>query len=484
MKRTALALTPTIIVMLSGVAPTRFVRTARARTIAVPDDYSTIQSAITNALTGDTIFVRAGTYYETLVIDKPLTLFGENKLTTIINANYAIATIIDVKANDVTISGFTIKNCSGYSAPVDQPQGILLESSSNCNISDNMITDIQIGCGIKLVSSYDSISVPSSNNVIAGNNITHCGVAGIDVSGGSNNTIRENNVLNNYYEVTIDYQSHDNTITGNYIANSTYWEGLKIGQNCANNTVVGNTFAYNHFGVAISSSSNNAFYDNNFVTNDQQVYFFGGFSDWVGQVNYWDNGKEGNYWSDYLTRYPTASEIDNTGIGDTPYSILVNQDNSTIYQDLYPLLVLFAPNVNVPSISVLSPTSGTYGTTPIALTFAVDGKTSWKAYSLDGQANVTIAGNITLPALSSGSHNMVVYAKRTAGNTGASRVVSFFVSTDVIPEFSSWIILPLLTMFMTSLGFAVYFNKRKHQRTPSSTTLKNNQLEQQPRPQG
>ena len=45
----------------------------------------------------------------------------------------------------------------------------------------------------------------------------------------------------------------------------------------------------------------------------------------------WDNGSIGNYWSDYLSRYPNATEIDHSGIGDTPYAII----DSTTYSDDY-----------------------------------------------------------------------------------------------------------------------------------------------------
>jgi len=35
----------------------------------------------------------------------------------------------------------------------------------------------------------------------------------------------------------------------------------------------------------------------------------------------WDFEGEGNYWGDYEERYPNATEIDGTGIWDTPYEI-------------------------------------------------------------------------------------------------------------------------------------------------------------------
>ncbi len=49
--------------------------TASAKTIYVPDDYSTIQQAVNAAKDGDTIVVRDGVYVENVVVDKPLFIF-------------------------------------------------------------------------------------------------------------------------------------------------------------------------------------------------------------------------------------------------------------------------------------------------------------------------------------------------------------------------------------------------------------------------
>jgi len=55
----------------------------------------------------------------------------------------------------------------------------------------------------------------------------------------------------------------------------------------------------------------------------------------LGYANFWDDGVEGNYWSDYEEKYPNATEIDGTGIWNTPYVIdEYNQDN-------YPLVPEF-----------------------------------------------------------------------------------------------------------------------------------------------
>jgi nitrous oxidase accessory protein NosD len=41
--------------------------------------------------------------------------------------------------------------------------------------------------------------------------------------------------------------------------------------------------------------------------------------------NFWDNGFQGNYWSDFKQRYPNATEISGSGVWDTSYYI--NQKN-------------------------------------------------------------------------------------------------------------------------------------------------------------
>ena len=51
-----------------------------------PGNYSTIQAAIENATHGDTIYVYQGIYQEYITIDKQITLIGQQKNHTIINA--------------------------------------------------------------------------------------------------------------------------------------------------------------------------------------------------------------------------------------------------------------------------------------------------------------------------------------------------------------------------------------------------------------
>ena len=65
------------------------IRTVRANTITVPDDYPTIQVAIARANEGDTVYVKNGVYYvgenNLIIIDKTISLIGEDPEKTIIS---------------------------------------------------------------------------------------------------------------------------------------------------------------------------------------------------------------------------------------------------------------------------------------------------------------------------------------------------------------------------------------------------------------
>lgn len=46
-----------------------------------------------------------------------------------------------------------------------------------------------------------------------------------------------------------------------------------------------------------------------------------------------------NYWGDYLAKYPSAVEVDHSGIGNTPYVYYSAQNGETVsYQDSHPLM--------------------------------------------------------------------------------------------------------------------------------------------------
>ncbi|HLC00567.1 MAG TPA: hypothetical protein VJL33_04540 [Candidatus Bathyarchaeia archaeon] len=71
----SLILVSLIALSMTAVLPTR----AASRTITVPDNYSTISAALRYASSGDTVYVKKGTYAEsTLVISRAVTLTGND----------------------------------------------------------------------------------------------------------------------------------------------------------------------------------------------------------------------------------------------------------------------------------------------------------------------------------------------------------------------------------------------------------------------
>jgi parallel beta-helix repeat protein len=145
-----------------------------------PADFHTIQEAINAASDEDTIFVYNGTYYENVVVNKTVLLIGENRSTTIIDAN-GIDNVVDVKADGVVIEGFVIQN-SGYDA-----------------------SGVHIG---------DYAHVTIRNNTIINNDL-----AGIDVWDSWYNSISENNITNNYYGIVLQYSS-ENTLRNNHMSDN------------------------------------------------------------------------------------------------------------------------------------------------------------------------------------------------------------------------------------------------------------------------
>ena len=91
---------------------------AAAADLNVPSPHSTIQDAIDAASSSDTIIVAAGTYEEDLVIPEGLdnlTLAGtsgaiiKGVAMTLATSWPTVAPNIDIRADGVTISGFTIR---------------------------------------------------------------------------------------------------------------------------------------------------------------------------------------------------------------------------------------------------------------------------------------------------------------------------------------------------------------------------------------
>ncbi|UCE39280.1 MAG: right-handed parallel beta-helix repeat-containing protein [Thermoplasmata archaeon] len=131
-----------------------------AEAITVPGDYPTIQDAINNSIEGGTIYVWAGTYNESITVNKTLTIIGNGTSNTTINGQ-GTGDVVNIISHWVNITGFTITN--GGNGTFDS--GIELDNVQNCNITNNIIRS-NGRYGIRLVNSSDNTV---ASNILAGN---------------------------------------------------------------------------------------------------------------------------------------------------------------------------------------------------------------------------------------------------------------------------------------------------------------------------
>ena len=171
-----------------------------------------------------------------------------------------------------------------------------------------------------------------------------------------------------------------------------------------------------------------------------------------------------------LTIY-TEADIYNNGLFNFPGSVFkpkINSDGTVYYSASYDDTVYFYIDSTPPNMSILSPENKTYTAADIPLNFTVDENVSQVTYSLDGNDNTTIAGNTTLTGLSTGSHNVTMYARDVAGNTGASETIYFAIAEEQRQEpepepFPTILVVAsVASVAVVSAGLLSYFKKRKH----------------------
>lgn len=84
-----------------------------------------------------------------------------------------------------------------------------------------------------------------------------------------------------------------------------------------------------------------------------------------------------------------------------------------------------------PEFMVLSPENKTYETGDVKLSFVTDESASLIKYRLDGEENVTVAGNTTMTNLPNGEHHLEVFACDAAGKNENSKTVRFQIAKPI-----------------------------------------------------
>ena len=217
-------------------------------------NFSTLQDAINKANETDRVLIPPGIYRGNLVINKTLSLVGEDKETTFVFGD-GTSTVVLITADDVHFSEFAVLNGEC---------GISVSSVSNCTITRNVVANVT-----------DAINLTEAE----GSTVTF-------------NTVRSND------------------------------RGICL---CASDssTIAWNTFADSSLAVQLAFSTSNIFHHNNFVNNANQFYADDSAN------NAFDDGLEGNYWSDFV-----GTDTNHDGIGDSEHVL-----NDSI-NDTFPLLGL------------------------------------------------------------------------------------------------------------------------------------------------
>ena len=342
-------------------------------------DFRTIQDAINAAHNGDSINVSRGVYQEHVIVNRSVSLTGENRSTTIIDGDGS-GTVVLVTAGDAKLHGFTVRN--GKS-------GIMVLGSRNCTISENLVERNE-DRGILVTMSRDCTV---RHNHAFGSPDGY----GINVNASQNVLVEENAASDNDYDGIGLLSSSNSIVRGN--------------------TVNGNTL----YGLWVQNSQGNLVYRNNVFNNGKQTVD-------NTLLNRWDNGSEGNYWSDYM-----GADTDDNGIGDEPY--VVDRNGQV---DRFPLI---RPHINEVYLSI--------DVTPpvVAFTYSPDMLFANETVSFDATASYDSVGPNAIVAyvwnfgdgspgagkqtshayLAPGNFTVVLTVVDVAGNEG-------FASVDLLVE--------------------------------------------------
>jgi len=280
--------------------------------------FVSIQQAINEAENGSVIYVPPGVYYEHVVVNKTISLVGENVSTTIIDGSNA-GTVVRIVADNVSIRGFTVRN-SGWGW---YKNGIYVYRADNCEIRSNFLFNnchnIRLNCsrdsrvldntiegtgyGIRLISSFNCTAI--------GNSVSDC-IGAVHLQNATSCVVRRNHFTQNSQGVRLYSPCAYNKITTNTVYNNTYEGMIEV--------MPGNTTFVSNF-----------FFHNNFLNNKYPfIYKVSG--------NVWDDGypSGGNYWSRYggtdFFSGLDQNETGGDGIGDTPYAV------NNFEEDKYPLI--------------------------------------------------------------------------------------------------------------------------------------------------
>jgi len=184
-------------------------------------------------------------------VNKTINLTGEDRDTTIIDGG-GNGDVVNVNADWVNMSGFLVRN-SGIGDYPNYYTGIELKDVQYCKINNNNISN----------NMYGILLNSSSNNNITNNILILNDYSPIALYSSSNNNILNNTILDNEGGIYLG-DSSNNTILSNIISKVSTGVHLLMS---SYNYIISNNISNNSRGIYLGSSSNNSITNNNVTSN-------------------------------------------------------------------------------------------------------------------------------------------------------------------------------------------------------------------------
>jgi len=337
-----------------------------AATRSVPATNGALASAIAGAAPGDVLVLEPGQHQGPVLLDKPITLDGQNKAT--LNGNET-GSVITITGQDITVRGLEVIGSGSSHETIDS--GIQLErTAARILIEENRLLGNLYGVDVhgarnatvraniivgrrdhRMNSRGNGIYIWNSPGTLIEENDIQYGRDGIFVNTSNRGTFRNNLMRDLRFAVHYMY-AHDSEVSGNisvgnhlgfalmYSKRITVRDNMSLADrdqglmlNYTNNAdLVGNLvrgtrekclFLYNAHrnlvsdnrfegcGIGIhftAGSESNAITGNAFVANQTQVKYVG-----TRDVE-WSFDGQGNFWSDH-----PAFDLDGNGIADSRF---------------------------------------------------------------------------------------------------------------------------------------------------------------------
>jgi parallel beta-helix repeat protein len=265
------------------------------------NDTTSIQDAIDNySNPGDIVYVYSGTYYENVVVNKTITLTGEDKVTTVVDGGGS-GDVVNITADWVNVSGLTIRNSGSEASWPDFDVGIKLYMAQNCSVINNNVSSNN-GSGIFLYSSSNNnisdntvssniygIILYSSSFVIISNNVIHGNGYGIALSSSSFVNVQENEVFNNSGDGIVSQYSSDNSFINNRVHDHSRSGIFFSGKPYYNNKIIGNVIYKNGYdGIHLETGTTSTvnFWNNSIINNTVYNNTNRGISFSLGENNF------------------------------------------------------------------------------------------------------------------------------------------------------------------------------------------------------